>query len=107
MEKKLLKISKNILILAPALLVIVLLIIPEIAGADPFTRVASEVARVVRSVALALGIVGICVAAIMFITAGGDEKRVAIAKAALIYGLIGLVLAGGAEAIRGWAEGLI
>ena len=108
MKKKLLKISKNI-IFNPALLVIALLIIPLIVlgAAEPFTRAVGEVADVIQDVAIVAGIIAIAIAAIMFITAGGDEQRVGTAKQALIYGIIGIAIAGGAAAISNWAEKLI
>ena len=108
MKKKFLKISKNILILAPVLFVIVFLIIPEIAtlttgagggGVPVFGEAIGRITDVIRGVAFGLAVLMIIISAIMFMIAGGDQKRIESAKGMLIFALIGLAVAGAATAI--------
>lgn len=55
-------------------------------------KLASDIILILTSVAGAVSIIFIVIAGIKFITAAGDEKKMAAASATLTYAIIGLVV---------------
>lgn len=68
----------------------------SIENATPLTQVLLNILQFVLSIAGVLGIIGLGVSGIWYLTAGGDEKRMRVAKQAMSVCVIGLVIVVGA-----------
>ena len=64
-----------------------------------FTSTVSTVVTILSWVVGIVSIVMVLVAALKYITSGGDANKVGAAKSALIYAMIGLAIAGAAQAL--------
>ncbi len=63
-----------------------------IEDATPLTTVLLNRLQFVLSVAGIIGIIGLVVAGIWYLTAGGDEKRMRVAKSAALACIIGIAV---------------
>jgi hypothetical protein len=66
-------------------------------GQSEIGNITSGVVSIISYLAGAIAIVMILVSAIRFITSNGDSAKVAAAKTALIYALIGIAVAGASQ----------
>jgi hypothetical protein len=74
----------------------------ETCGTNSSTSVRSLIGTIITILSIIIGIVSvvmIMVSGFRFITSGGDANKVAAAKSALIYALIGLAIAAMAQAL--------
>lgn len=67
-------------------------IFPPAGRFQNFGQLASDIILILTSVAGAVSIIFIIIAGIKFITAAGDEKKMAAASATLTYAIIGLIV---------------
>lgn len=72
-----------------------------ISDATPVSNVLLNVLGFLLSVVGVLGIIGLVVGGMMYLTAGGDEKRMKLAKVSVTASIIGLVVALGSLAMLG------
>ncbi|MFZ3031695.1 MAG: hypothetical protein WA082_01545 [Candidatus Moraniibacteriota bacterium] len=70
-----------------------------ITDATPISQVLISVLNFLLSVAGIVGIIGLVVAGVLYLTAGGDEGRIKLAKRATVASGIGLGIALGALVI--------
>ncbi|HRY82438.1 MAG TPA: pilin [Candidatus Moranbacteria bacterium] len=82
-----------------------LLLMPALAGAQYYPPVgtnlpSSTIMRIITNIMnwllAAVGIVGVigfCIAGILYLTAAGDETRIGTAKNAMMYSIIGVIVA--------------
>lgn len=70
-----------------------------ITDATPISRVLLNILNFLLSVAGIVGIIGLVVAGVLYLTAGGDEGRIKLAKRATVASGIGLGIALGALVI--------
>ncbi len=64
--------------------------------AKPITTVLTGVLNFLLSVVGIIGILGVGISGLIYMTAGGDTKRVRLAKGILIGSIVGIVIALGA-----------
>lgn len=70
-----------------------------IEDAVPLSKVLTNTLNFLLSVAGVLGIIGLVVAGLLYLTAAGDEHRIELAKRATYFSVIGLVIVLGALVI--------
>lgn len=59
----------------------------------PITEIARGIMRWILIIVGILGVIGFAIAGIMYLTAAGDEDRIKQAKSAMIYSIVGIIVA--------------
>jgi ABC-type cobalamin transport system permease subunit len=72
-----------------------------ITDAPPISSILSNVLNFLLSIIGVLGIIGLVISGILYLTAAGDEKRMRVAKNAMIGSVIGIIIALGALILTG------
>jgi quinol-cytochrome oxidoreductase complex cytochrome b subunit len=82
--------KKTLFILA---ILSVLVFLPKMTLAYTLPGLAASVGSALVATALACAAIGLAVAAILFLTAAGSPEKISQAKAALFWGIVGVVVA--------------
>ena len=88
--------KKIILIGLTSLILVMIVGMPLIASADSeevnLVAAANNVGGIFRGIVAGLVVVGMAWSAMLFLTSGGDEEKVAQAKMIFIYSVIGIIV---------------